>query len=107
MKKIITSVLALALITVMLFSLVACGNKPSGTYGGKLFSVTFDGNKITYKALLWSTDGTFEMGENNEIVITWEGEDGEKEELATTATYDKEADAIKWLGMTLEKVEEK
>lgn len=106
MKKIISALLVVTLLLTLALTLTSCGNKPSGTYGGKLFSVTFDGNEITYKALLWSTKGTFEMGEENEIIITWEGDDGEKEELATSATYDKDSDTIKWLGITLEKVEE-
>ena len=106
MKKIISALLVVVMLFTLVFTLTSCGNKPSGTYGNKLFSVTFDGNEVTYKALLWSTDGTFEMGDDNEIIITWEGDDGKKEELATSATYDKDSDTIKWLGITLEKVEE-
>ena len=106
MKKIISALLVVTLLLTLALTLTSCGNKPSGKYGNKLFSVTFDGNEITYKALLWSTKGTFEMGEENEIIITWEGDDGKKEELATSATYDKDSDTIKWLGITLEKVEE-
>lgn len=111
MKKILTSVLAVALIAVMLFTLVSCGNKPSGTYGNKLYSVTFDGDKVTYTVIgSISIEGTFEMGEENKILVTWEDE-GESKSAPSGWTYDKDADAIKFsLGVlgtvTLNKVEE-
>lgn len=111
MKKILTSVLAIALIAVMLCSLVSCGNKPSGTYGNKLYSVTFDGDKVTYTLVgSVSIEGTFEMGEENQILVTWENE-GESKSAPSGWTYDKDADAIKFKlpvvgDVTLNKVEE-
>lgn len=97
MKNVIKAVLAISLIAVMLLSLVACGNKPSGEYGGDVVTATFKGNEVTvtFSAGIFSTTttGTFEMGENNEILITYEDED-EAKSAPSGWTYNKDEDTI-------------
>ncbi|MBR2986727.1 MAG: hypothetical protein IKC63_01780 [Clostridia bacterium] len=113
MKKIISALLVVVMLFTLVFTLTSCGNKPSGKYGGETVTVEFDGDKVsvTFKILVASTTttGTFEMGENNEILVTYD--DSEDAEKAPSGwTYDKENDAIKckFLGIdiTLEKIDE-
>ena len=97
MKNVMKVVIALSLIAVMLLCLVACGNKPSGEYGGDVVTATFKGNEVTvtFKVLMLSStvNGTFEMGENNEILITYEDED-EAKSAPSGWTYNKDEDTI-------------
>lgn len=97
MKNVIKVLVAISLIAVMLVSLVACGNKPSGEYGNDVVTATFKGNEVTvtFKVLLISStvNGTFKMGEDNQILITYEDEE-EAKSAPSGWTYDKENDAI-------------
>lgn len=110
MKNVLKAALAISLIAVMLLSLASCGNKPSGEYGTNNVTATFKGNEVTVTfsvgILSTTATGTFEMGENNEILITYEDEE-ESKSAPSGWTYDKEADAIKckFIGIeiTLEK----
>ena len=87
--KAIKAIVAVLLIASMVCIFAACASKPSGTYEGTLASITFKGNKITYKLGNLELNGTFKMdGEN--INITWN--DGADE--FTVATWDKEDDEI-------------
>ena len=113
MKKILSAILVVTMILTLALTLTSCGNNPSGKYGGDNVTVEFDGDKVsvTFKVLIASTTstGTFEMGENNEILVTYD--DSEDAEKAPSGwTYDKENDAIKckFLGfdITLEKIED-
>ena len=82
---------AALLIAAMVCILAACAAKPSGTYEGTLASITFKGNKITYKLGNLELNGTFKMdGEN--INITWDEGEGGKE--FKVATWDKKDDEI-------------
>ena len=113
MKKIISALLVVTLLLTLALTLTSCGNKPSGKYGGDVVTVEFDGNKVsvTFKILVASTTttGTFEMGENNEILVTYD-DSKDAEKAPSGWTYDKDADAIKckFLGMdiTLDKIDE-
>ncbi len=104
MKKILTSVLAIAMICTMLFVLVSCGG-PSGKYGDKLgvSTITFDGGEVSLKLGTYDiTSATYEMGDDGKILITYE-DDGEEKELDIGLVYDEDADTIKWGLVTLEK----
>lgn len=91
MKKLMCGVL----IVVMMLSLVACGNKLSGTYktDGKLLyqSYTFDGDKVTVKtyvagAKVLEFEGTYKISDN-EITITY-AEDEETGDALAAGTYE-------------------
>lgn len=99
MKKVISSVLVATLLLITVLSLASCGNTPKGTYASEngVVSVNFDGDKVavTFKVVVSITlNGTFAMGENNEILITYEGEESSSS-APSGWTYDKDADAIK------------
>ena len=87
--KAIKAIVAVLLIASMVCIFAACAAKPSGTYEGIASSITFKGNKITYKLANIELKGTFKMdGEN--IKITWNEENNEFK----LATWDKEDDEI-------------
>ena len=94
MKNVMKVVIVLSLIAVMLLSLVACGNKPSGEYEGVLTTLIFDGNDVTLeignKAI---ATGTFTVEDDGTIKIVTEGENA-KAEWPTGLKYDKENDKI-------------
>ena len=85
MKKTVR-ILAVAMVAVMLcLVLASCGNKLSGTYEaeemGVTVSYTFDGDKVTMKAMGVEIEGTYEI-KDDEITIKYEiaGEEVEETE---------------------------
>ncbi len=116
MKKVLSAVLAATLVLVMIFSLTSCTKKPSGKYGyeERLSALTleFEGNTVTVTAkfiVSVSATGTFEMGENGEILITYEDEE-DTESMPSGLVYNAEEDTIECSfardTIKLEKVEE-
>ena len=97
MKKILTSVLAIALIAVMLCSLVSCGNKPSGEYENLVSTLIFKGNKVTLEiGNAEIATGTFSVDDEGKIEIVVEDEDSDtKDKWPSGLKYDKENDEIK------------
>lgn len=112
MKRVLTSVLALALLLTMVLTLASCGAKPKGKYGHDKLYLEFNGNKVKVTVKLIgevTSEGTFEMGENNEINITYKDED-KSATLPTGLTYNKDKDTVECkLGIlgtiTLEKID--
>lgn len=104
MKKTLTALVAVVLLVTMVLTLASCTKKPSGKYGNAVYSVEFDGNKVSVSLIggaLSTKSGTFEM-EDNKIVITYESEDLSGK-LPTGMTYDAENDTVSFLGLTLKK----
>lgn len=112
MKKVLTSVLAIALLLTMVFTLASCASKPKGKYGNDNLYLSFDGNEVSVTVKIigeYTAKGTYELGENNEIDITYEDKGGATT-LPTGLVYDPDSDTIKCsLGIlgtiTLEKVD--
>ena len=112
MKRVFASVLALALLLTMVFTLASCGSKPKGKYGHEKIYLEFDGNNVSVTVNFlgeFTSKGTFEMGDDNSINITYEDEDSSGT-LPTGLVYNEEDDTIECsLGIlgkiTLEKVD--
>ncbi len=100
MKRTVKSIVAIVIVLSFVLTLAACGNKPSGTYGSDTYSMTFKGDKVTYKFGSLSIEGTFEM-DGDSINITWN--DGENSSSTPSGlTYNKDKDTVecKILGFT-------
>lgn len=99
MKKLLCGVL----IVVMMLSLVACGNKLSGTYKtdsvlGSYMSYTFDGDKVTFEVVAAGIstvkiDGTYKI-DGEKITLTWGDETSDKA-LSGELDFEKTDDGIK------------
>lgn len=99
MKKLMCGVL----IVVMMLSLVACGNKLSGTYKteeklGSYMSYTFDGDKVTCKLVAAgitaaTLEGTYKI-DGDKITLTWNSDEIDGA-LAGELDFTKTDDGIK------------
>lgn len=104
MKKLLCGVL----IVVMMLSLVACGNKLSGTYESSvtgLLSYTFEGSKVTFTVgsgkLSTSITGTYKI-DGDTITLTWGDEKNDKA-LSGEQSFEKTDDGIKIGGVEFTK----
>lgn len=92
--------LCVALVVVMMLSLVACGNKLSGTYKSEgllesYVSYTFKGSKVTVDTYVvgskvLTVTGTYKI-DGDEITLTYDSKDaeGNKDVVSGTQTFEK------------------
>ncbi|MBO4572894.1 MAG: hypothetical protein J5762_03930 [Clostridia bacterium] len=101
MKKILTTVTAMALVAMLALSLAACSGL-SGSYASSYCTYTFSGDKFTcvytVGALSYTTEGTYKLGKddsgNDTITFTKtsESKDGDKTEYNTALSFNKGSD---------------
>lgn len=114
MKKVLSLVLAVAVLATLCLALASCGKKLSGTYeldaivGGKTYE--FKGNKVTITYELFgakkSSEGTYKIAKNDdgdlEITFTFENKDAE--EYSGSFSFEEvDKDTIKIAGVKYEK----
>ncbi len=106
MKRVLTSVLALALLVTMVLTLASCGAKPKGKYGHDNLYLEFDGDKVSVTlevlGVKSTSKGTYTLDDDNNIKITYENEDS-KGSVPTGLVYNADKDTIecKFLGSTI------
>lgn len=91
MKK-FTRILSLTLVLVMSLAILAsCGTRLSGTYSDKLGLTkwTFDGDKVTYKALIVEVETTYKI-KDGKIILDL------NEKLASALNLSKEDAVVEW-----------
>ena len=103
MKKSVR-ILAVAMVAVMLcLTLASCGKTLSGKYEatvlGSGVELEFDGKKVTYTAKILgaeaaSVEGTYEI-KDDEITLSFEGDDEDADELEGTFDFEEGDDYIK------------
>ena len=114
MKKVLSLVLAVAVLATLCLALASCGKKLSGTYeldvivGGKTYE--FKGNKVTISYELFgakkSSEGTYKIAKNDDgdLEITFTFENKEAEEYSGTFSFEEvDKDTIKIAGVKYEK----
>ena len=99
MKKLLRSAILITLVLVVLLSLASCSAKPKGTYSNSLLSLTFDGDDVTAKVLgsdSLSVSGKYKLGDEGEIIITWDDGEDSSAQLPTGLTYNKDDDKLEY-----------
>lgn len=115
MKKVLSLVLAIAVLATLCLALASCGKKLSGTYEIDAFGLAsktyeFKGNKVTITYEVFgakkSSEGTYKIAKNDdgdlEITFTFENKDAE--EYSGTFSFEEvDKDTIKIAGVKYEK----
>ena len=89
MKKVLSAIVACAILVGALFTLVSCGGPLSGTYEGDLFDLKFSGNDVTvsFEKIETTIKGTYEIKEKDDDskTITFDFIKNEDDKEQTTA----------------------
>ena len=118
MKKILSLVLALAVLTTVCLTLASCGKKLSGTYvnEGLISNIAYEfkGNKVTVTDTVVLGSSTFDISysgkykifkdkESGDLKITFTFDDTDAVNYNKTCTFEETDNGIKLNGLTYKK----